>query len=81
MLPIETVIVTILDNLLNTQTGHLEKQPILSVAIPKATLSKLSFSQLDPSDAMKNFICNINFKKTKGFESVEKIDAEKIKTV
>ena len=81
LLPIETVIVTILDNLLNTQTGHLEKQPILSVAIPKATLGKLNFSQLDPSDAMKNFICNINLKKTKGFESVEKIDAEKIKTV
>lgn len=81
LLPIETVIVTILDNLLNTQTGHLEKQPILSVAIPKPILGKLNFSQLDPSDAMKNFICNINFKKTKGFESVEKIDAEKIKTV
>jgi len=81
LFPIETVIITVLDNLLNTQTGFLEKQPILSVAIPKTTINKLNFSQLDPSDAMKNFICNMNFKKTKGFEVVERIKDEKIKTV
>ncbi|MCK5450892.1 MAG: hypothetical protein KAI70_03915 [Candidatus Omnitrophica bacterium] len=78
LLPIITVVVNILDNSLNTQTGHLEKQPILSVAVPKETLSRLNLSQLDPSDAMKNFICNMNFTKTKGFGAVKKINLEEI---
>lgn len=81
VLPLKTVVITILDNLLNTQTGHLENQPILSVVIPRATISELNFSHLDPSDTMKNFVCKMNFKKTKGFEPVEKINPEKINQV
>jgi len=78
VLPLKTVIITIMDNLLNSQTGHLENQPILSVVIHKETLERLNFSLLDSSDAMGNFICQMNFKKNKGFEPVEKINSEKI---
>ncbi len=28
---------------------------------------------IDPSDAMNNFIHNVNFKKTKGFEPVNEV--------
>jgi len=81
VLPLESIAVTILDNLLNTDTGHIENQPIISVYIHKATLNKLNLSELDPSDSMNNFICKMNFKKNKGFDVVEKISPEKIKQV
>ena len=73
LLPIEMVIVTAVGNLLNTQTGHLEEQPILSVAIPRKTLVELNFGALDPSDSMNKFVHQMDFKKTKGFSAVESI--------
>lgn len=73
MLPIEIVIVTAMDELLNTQTGHLEEQPILSAAIPRRTLEGLNMEMIDPSDSMQNFVHNMDFKKTKGFQAVERV--------
>lgn len=73
LLPIEWVIVTALGELLNTQTGHMEQQPILSVAIPRETLEGLNFERLDPSDSMENFVHRMKFSKTNGFNSVEKL--------
>lgn len=78
LLPIETVIVTALADLLNPQTGHIEEQPILSVALPRATLERLNFEMLDPSDSMSNFIHRMNFQKTKGFNAVEKISVSEL---
>jgi len=75
LLPIEKAIITAVGELLNTKTGYLEKQPIISVLIPRITLSRLNLQFIDPSDSMKNFIHNMNFKKTSGFEPVEKIIA------
>ena len=43
LLPIEMSIITEVSPLLNTKTGHMEDQPILSVAIPRRTLDKLEF--------------------------------------
>ncbi len=77
-LPLETVCITVLERLVSAQTGHLEDQPILSVIIHKKTLEGLEFLQLDPSSSMRNFICNMNFKKTTGFEPVEKLSLEKV---
>jgi hypothetical protein len=71
LLPIEMVIVNAVGNLLNTQTGYMEEQPILSVAIPRKTLEGLNFEMLDPSDSMSNFIHRMTFRKTKGFSAVE----------
>jgi hypothetical protein len=73
LLPIETVIVTTMGSILNTQTGHLEERPILSVVMPRATIDKLNFETLDPSDALSNFVHNMNFKKGKGFNAVEPV--------
>ena len=73
LLPIEMTIITAVGELLNTKTGHMEEQPILSVAIPRETLNKLNFAMLDPSDSMDNFLHNMKFLKTKGFQAVERI--------
>jgi len=71
LLPIHMVIITAVGNILNTQTGHMEEQPILSVAIPRNTLEALNFDTLDPSDCLANFLHRMAFRKTKGFNPVE----------
>ena len=73
LLPVSMVIITAEGELLNTSTGYFEEKPILSVAIPKETLSRLNFELLDPSDAMDNFIHRMKFLQTKGFSPIERI--------
>lgn len=73
LLPIDSIVITAFDSLLNQQTGHIEETPIVSVFIPKATLDSLNLERIDPSDSMQNFVHNMNFKKTKGFGPVEQV--------
>jgi hypothetical protein len=80
LLPIEMSIITAVSPLLNTNTGHIENQPILSVAIPRKTLGALNFEYLDPSDSLRNFVHNMKFQKTKGFTAVERISPCSIQT-
>ncbi len=74
LLPVRIVIVSAMGNLLNTRTGYMEEQPILSVAIPRETMAGLNLEMIDPSDAMDNFLDHSDLKRTSGFRSVEKID-------
>ena len=60
--------------MLNTQTGYMEKQPILSVIVTRETLDKMNLDAIDPSDSMSNFIHAMKFKKTEGFQPVAKVD-------
>ncbi len=78
ILPINAVLVTAVDSMLNTSTGLMEDQAILSVAIPKATLERLNLQAVDPSDSMENFVHNMDFKKTKGFGPVEPVDTSQL---
>jgi len=73
ILPIESTIITAVDQMLNTKTGHLEETPVLSALIPRKTLERMNLEGIDPSDSMENFVHNMNFKKTKGFEGVERL--------
>ena len=73
ILPIEMVIIHAVGELLNTSTGHFEKQTILSVCMPKETIQRLNFELLDPSDSLENFVHQMNFKQTKGFSPIKKI--------
>lgn len=75
LLPISMVVSDVRSDMLNSATGHIEAATILSVAMPRATVDRLNFSALDPSDAMANFVNHMEFKKTKGFSVVEPIDA------
>lgn len=78
VLPDTRVIVTAVDELLNSKTGHLDKTPILSVLVSRSTFDSLNLETIDPSDSMENFVHNMSFKKTKGFDSVERIDTDNL---
>ncbi len=75
-IPDKLVIVTAVDKQLNSQTGHLEEAPILSAAVSRSTMGSLNLDAIDPSASMDNFKHNMSFKKTKGFERVERIDPQ-----
>jgi tellurite resistance protein len=62
LLPAETVLVTALTELFDSRTGRTAEQPILSVALHRAVMTKLNFNRLDPSDAMENFLHRGDFK-------------------
>lgn len=76
LLPLNTLYIHAVDDRLNTATGYREKVTILSIKIDKFQLNKLNFNQIDSSDAMQNFEHHMNFKKTKGFEEVERLHLE-----
>ena len=78
-IPDELVLVTAVDELLNSKTGHLEEAPILSVVVSRSTVQSLNLELIDPSDSMVNFKHNMSFKKTKGFERVERISLDGLK--
>ena len=80
VLPLNIVVINCISELLNTTTGHLEDSPILSVFIPIQTLNKINLLNIDPSDSMSNFVCNMKFSKTKGFAPIEKLDIKNYKT-
>lgn len=71
ILPMKWVIATGYENMLDSSTGHMKDQAILSVAIPRETFQAINLGNIDPSDAMKNFIHRMSFKKTQGFSPVE----------
>lgn len=75
LVPTELVIATVLENRLNPTTGHLEDTPILSMVIPRATVDSLNLDAVVPGEAMTKFVCNMNFKKTKGFAPVDRVKA------
>lgn len=74
----DLVIVTAVDELLNPKTGHLEEVPILSAMISRRTMSGLKLDAIDPSDSMDNFIHNMSFQKTKGFNRVERVRGDSL---
>lgn len=73
-LPIEKVRINAVSNMLNSATGHMEVQPILSIILVPDTIEKLNLDTIDPSDSMQNFIHNMKFSKTNGFGSVSKVE-------
>ena len=72
-LPIEQARINAIAKLLNSKTGYIEDKPVLSVIIPPATINSLNLDSIDPSDSMKNFVHNMNFKKTTGFIEIQKV--------
>lgn len=70
IIPLEEVFVSCLSNMLNTQTGHMEDMPILSVKFIRNTFMNLNLDQIDPSDSLRNFNHKMNFQKSKGFTQI-----------
>jgi len=73
LLPVDTVIVHAVDKVLNTATGYEEELTLLSVKFDRAKLMSLNMSMIDPSDAIGGFENHMKFKKTAGFDPVERI--------
>ncbi len=78
LLPVEFVIVTALGTLLDTRSGHIEEQPIVSAAIPRRTLERLNMASIDPSDSMSNFVHRMGFRKTKGFSAIAQVEPSEL---
>lgn len=82
LLPVKTVIVTALGQILNTQTGHVEEKPVLSVAVPRDTIRTIQWESVTPSDTITMFkhqrMC---FKKCKELSPVEPIDLSELRSV
>lgn len=62
MLPVDAVLITASTHILENRTGQTSEQPVLSAVMPRAVVASLDFDQLDPSDAMDNFLHRGNFK-------------------
>ena len=71
LLPLEEAIVSAKASLVDSTTGKLVENTIVSVWIPRDTLLQLDFDNIDPSDSMKNFKHNMDFKKTSGMTPVK----------
>ena len=74
LLPVEMVLVTALADVLDSRTGQIVEQPVLSVAFPRAELERLNFDQLDPSDAIENFFHRGDAKASRKSGEFERIE-------
>jgi hypothetical protein len=75
-LPFKYVYVHGITELLNPRTGLKDLSVNLSVCIPRATFEKLNLEAIEPVEAMRNFVCQVDFARTRGFAVVDKIDPE-----
>lgn len=73
ILPLGEVHVTCRTNMLDSQTGHMRPAPILSVKFVRETFASLNLEHIDPSDSLRNFVHQMDFKRTKGFEAIQPI--------
>lgn len=73
LFPVDTVLTTAVVDSPDSRTGRKAELPVLSVAIPRAVIAWLDFSQLDPSDAMENFRHCGDFKASRKSEAFQPI--------
>lgn len=73
LLPVDMVLITASADLFDSSTGHTIEQPVFSVIMPRSVVSRLNFSQLDPSDALENFQHRGNFKASRKSENFDSI--------
>jgi len=67
LLPIDKVIINAKQNKVNSTTGQYQDDIIISTLIERPKLDSLNFDLIDPSNSMKNFITEMNFKPDIGF--------------
>ena len=74
LLPVKKAVVHASDIVVNTATGNDEQQTYVSAVFDRAAFENINFERIDPSDTVSSFKCNMDFKKTKGFKPVEKVE-------
>lgn len=70
---LEEVYVDCVVDMLDTSTGRIVPQIILSVRFVRETIDKMNLEYIDPSDSLSNFVHSMKFSRTKGFSPVETI--------
>jgi hypothetical protein len=75
ILPLDEIYVTCMARMLNTQTGHQELTPILSVQFVRESMVRIDLARVDPSDSLSNFNYAMDFKKTKGFAPITPLES------
>lgn len=73
LLPVNEVLINAVDTVTNSATGFDEEITIMSARITRQQLESVNMDRIDPSDALKAFGCKVSFKKTSGFEAVERM--------
>ncbi|MCQ6276789.1 hypothetical protein JMM81_17935 [Bacillus sp. V3B] len=76
LLPLERVYINAIGELFDSSLGKEVEGTILSILVDHDTLHQLDFDRIDCSDSMVNFPHNMNFRKTKGFAFVDKLEVE-----
>ena len=79
LLPLDGLVVNAMSNRLNTATGKIENQILLSVLFYPHILNELNFDAIKPVDAMRNFLHHMKCTQSVGFAPVEKIDVDTIR--
>ena len=62
MLPVMTMLVTALADVLDPVTGQYSERPVLSVAMPRKTVAGLNFENVSAANAIDGFVHRGNFK-------------------
>jgi hypothetical protein len=75
LLPVYSVIIHAVDNTLDTTTGYYADATILSARINRVQFATINFDRIDPSDFIESVEHNMIFKKTTGFQPVERLEA------
>jgi len=81
LLPIDAILITASADSLNTSTGHLVEQPVLSIVVPRVVVIRLNFNQLNSSNALENFQHRGDFKasrKSEYFNSITPLTPDDI---
>ena len=73
LLPIKMTVVNAFGRILNSQTGHFEEKPILSVGIPRDAFKQLSWETVDPADVISKLVHRMCFKKSKSLAAIKPI--------
>ena len=76
IVPVEAVIVHAVDGALDTSTGRLSEDTILSVCFTRDGFEDIVFDRIDPSDFVDRFEMNVKFNKTTGYHPVERLSIE-----
>jgi len=72
LLPIEKVVIHVMDRQLNKATGYNEEICILAVIIHAEDFKLLQLEHVEPSEAMGNFKHRMKFMVTSGFKRIER---------
>lgn len=73
VLPFQSVAVHCSAEAPNRETGAIEQQVVLSVHYPRVEFQALRFDGIDPSDSMRRFVHNKDFKRGEGFRPVQQL--------